>query len=126
MAREKLNVMTMIRQSQLCHSESRDGQCRRRQAGKALDMLDVGHPDIDWCRLAAGMGVSASGIRTLEEFADQLVAALKAAGPPDGGCAENAQSFVAGGGGSESSSRILRARATSARADFSRPSMRGT
>lgn len=67
--REKLNVMTMIRQSQLCHSESRHGQCRRRQVRKALDMLDVGYPDIDWCRLAAGVGVSASRIRTIEEFA---------------------------------------------------------
>jgi acetolactate synthase-1/2/3 large subunit len=36
---------------------------------KALDMLDVGYPDIDWCRLAAGVGVSASRIRTIEEFA---------------------------------------------------------
>jgi acetolactate synthase-1/2/3 large subunit len=30
---------------------------------KALDMLDLGHPDLDWVALAGGMGVPGRGLR---------------------------------------------------------------
>ena len=38
----------------------------------ALDMLDLGNPDLDWPKLADGMGVEAARAETCERFADLL------------------------------------------------------
>ncbi len=38
----------------------------------AMQMLDLGRPDLDWVRLAGGMGVEAARAATLEECADLL------------------------------------------------------
>ena len=48
---------------------------------KALDMLEIGRPDLDWVRLANGMGVKASRATTAEEFNDQFGRALSGRGP---------------------------------------------
>ena len=44
-------------------------------------MLDLGNPDLDWVKLANGMGVEAARATTANEFADLFVQANKARGP---------------------------------------------
>ena len=48
---------------------------------KALDMLDLARPDLDFVALASGMGVPATRATTAEELADQLGRALAEPGP---------------------------------------------
>ena len=47
----------------------------------ALDMMDLGNPDLDWVKIAGGMGVEAAKATTMEEFNDLFVAANKRKGP---------------------------------------------
>ena len=48
---------------------------------KALSMLDLHNPELDWVKLATGMGMEASRASTLEEFASQFASAMKQRGP---------------------------------------------
>jgi acetolactate synthase-1/2/3 large subunit len=48
---------------------------------KALDMLDLSRPDLDFVALATGMGVPASRATTAEELTEQLGRALAEPGP---------------------------------------------
>ncbi len=48
---------------------------------KALDMLEIGRPDLDWVSLARGMGVEAERATTNAEFVRQLRAGLASEGP---------------------------------------------
>ena len=48
---------------------------------RALDMLEIGRPDLDWLALAKGMGVRARRVTTLDEFASALRDGLESAGP---------------------------------------------
>ena len=48
---------------------------------KAVDMLDIGRPDLDWVALSRGMGVEATRATTAEEFNRQFAAALATRGP---------------------------------------------
>jgi acetolactate synthase-1/2/3 large subunit len=48
---------------------------------KALDMLEIGRPDLDWVGLAHSMGVAASRATTIDEFIDQFRSGLKNRGP---------------------------------------------
>lgn len=48
---------------------------------KALSMLDLHGPELDFVSLAQGMGVGATRATTAEEFAEQLAAALATPGP---------------------------------------------
>ncbi len=48
---------------------------------KAMDMLDLSRPDLDWVSLSKGMGVPASRASTAEEFNQQLAQALANKGP---------------------------------------------
>ncbi|WP_306852125.1 acetolactate synthase large subunit [Cupriavidus necator] len=47
----------------------------------ALDMLDIGNPDLDWVRLAGGMGVEAAQATDMEGFADLFRMANSRKGP---------------------------------------------
>ena len=47
----------------------------------ALDMLDLGNPDLDWCKIAGGLGVEAARADTMEQFADLLAGANQRHGP---------------------------------------------
>jgi acetolactate synthase-1/2/3 large subunit len=47
----------------------------------ALDMMDLGNPDLDWVKLANGMGVAAAKTATLEGVADLLRQSLARPGP---------------------------------------------
>jgi acetolactate synthase-1/2/3 large subunit len=46
---------------------------------KALDMLDLGHPDLDWVGLARSMGVPGAKVTTTEAF---KTASPKGSPPP--------------------------------------------
>lgn len=48
---------------------------------RASRLFDIGHPDLDWTSLSRGMGVPATRVRTLEEFADSLRAGFASRGP---------------------------------------------
>ena len=47
----------------------------------ALDMLDIGNPDLDWVRMANGMGVEAARAEDCERLADLLAQSFGQAGP---------------------------------------------
>jgi acetolactate synthase-1/2/3 large subunit len=47
----------------------------------ALDMMDLGNPDIGWVKLANGMGVEAAQAKTTMEFSDLFAHANKTGGP---------------------------------------------
>jgi acetolactate synthase I/II/III large subunit len=48
---------------------------------KALDMLDLGNPDLDWVGLAKAMGVPGAKATNMEEFNRGLAAGLASPGP---------------------------------------------
>jgi len=48
---------------------------------KALDMFDIGRPDIDWVHLAKGMGVPATRVTSLDAFGKALQAGFESEGP---------------------------------------------
>ena len=53
----------------------------RNPGRKALDMLEIDRPRLDWCALAKGMGVQATRATTADEFNDQLARAVASPGP---------------------------------------------
>ncbi len=83
MAREKLDVTTVIfanRSYAILNIE-----LARVGAGnpgpRALSMLDLHNPELDFVALARGMGVEASRAETLEDFAAQFSSAMSGKGP---------------------------------------------
>ncbi len=48
---------------------------------RALDMLEIGRPDIDWASLARSLGMAARRVATLEEFAIALRRGFESAEP---------------------------------------------
>ena len=80
-AREKLDVTTILlsnRKYQILLGELANVGAN---PGTALDMLDLGNPDIDWTRLATGMGVEAARAETCETLADLLAQSVARKGP---------------------------------------------
>jgi len=82
-ARERLDVTTVIfanRSYAILNIE-----LARVGAGnpgpKALSMLDLHNPNLDWVQLAQGMGVEASRAATVKEFESQFSSAMKQRGP---------------------------------------------
>jgi acetolactate synthase-1/2/3 large subunit len=81
-ARERLDVTTIILANrkyaillgELANVGANPGRT-------ALDMLDLGNPDLDWCRIGQGMGVESARAETMERFADLLAAANGRSGP---------------------------------------------
>jgi acetolactate synthase-1/2/3 large subunit len=82
-AREKLDVTTVIfanRAYAILNVElSRVGALN--VGPKALSMLDLRNPDLDFVKLAEGLGVEASRAETLEDFEAQFSAAMDQTGP---------------------------------------------
>jgi acetolactate synthase-1/2/3 large subunit len=83
MAREGLNVTTVVltnRSYAILRMElQRVGTA---DAGpKALELLDLSNPDMNFVAMARGMGVPASTATTAEELADQFSKALQEPGP---------------------------------------------
>ncbi len=82
-AREKLDVVTVI-----CANRSYailNIELTRVGAGdagpKALSMIDIGHPELDWVALARGMGVEAERAHDCAQFASAFDDAMKHKGP---------------------------------------------
>ncbi len=48
---------------------------------KALDMLDLGHPDLDWVGLARSMGVPGARVTTMDAFNDRFAEGIGTPGP---------------------------------------------
>jgi acetolactate synthase I/II/III large subunit len=82
-AREKLDVTTVIfanKSYAILNVElARVGA--ENPGPRALSMLDLHNPELDWVSLARGMGVEATSAATAEEFADQFASAMKSRGP---------------------------------------------
>ena len=78
-AREKLDVTTVIfsnRSYAILNIELM--RVGAENAGpKALSMLDLSNPDLDWVSIARGLGVAATRAETAREFSDQLGEALR-------------------------------------------------
>jgi acetolactate synthase-1/2/3 large subunit len=53
----------------------------RNPGPRAVDMLSIGRPDLDWVSLARGMGVEASRAKTCEQLVKSLGAGLRSQGP---------------------------------------------
>ena len=47
----------------------------------AMDMFDLGNPDLNWPQMAQSMGIEAAQADTTEGFADLLAHSLKRSGP---------------------------------------------
>ena len=81
-AREKLDVTTVILANRkyaiLLHELANVGANPGRTA---LDMLDIGNPDLDWVKLANGMGVEGARATTMEQFNDLFAASMTRPGP---------------------------------------------
>ncbi len=81
-ARERLDVTTVILANRKYAILLGEYQGVGANPGRtALDMLDLGNPDLDWVRLANGMGVEAARAETMERFADLFSQANARPGP---------------------------------------------
>ena len=81
-ARERLDVTTIVfanrKYAILLHELAAVGANPGRTA---LDMLDLGRPDLEWVKLANGMGVEAARAETCEQLADLLRGSFARSGP---------------------------------------------
>jgi acetolactate synthase-1/2/3 large subunit len=82
-ARESLDVTTLIfanRSYAILNIEL--ARVGAGNAGpRAFSMLDLHNPELDWVKLASGMGVEASRAASVEELASQFASAMKNRGP---------------------------------------------
>ncbi len=83
MAREGLNITTVV-------FANRDYAVLKREFSylgvgnpgtRALDMFEIGRPDLDWVHLAKGMGVPGTRVNSLDAFGKALRAGLEGEGP---------------------------------------------
>ncbi len=83
MAREGLNVTTVV-------FANRDYAVLKREfsylgvgnpGARALDMFEIGRPDLDWVQLAKGMGVPGIRVNSLDAFGKALQTGLDGDGP---------------------------------------------
>lgn len=83
MAREKLNILTVIWANRTYAILK--GELANVGAGnpgrKALDMLDIDRPNLDFVALAKGMGVEGGRATTMEDFNRLFAAGLASKGP---------------------------------------------
>ena len=82
-ARERLNGTTLIwanRAYAILRGELTSVGARN-PGRKALDMLSLDDPALDWVSLAKGMGVEGARVTTIEELIDAFRAGLKRTGP---------------------------------------------
>jgi acetolactate synthase I/II/III large subunit len=82
-AREGLNVVTIVfanRIYQILRGEF-DGVGAGAPGQRAMDMLKIDKPTIDFVSLAKGMGVGARAVTTADEFNEALAEAIAEPGP---------------------------------------------
>ena len=83
-ARENLNVTTVLYDNSaydILRIELQRVGAGSAPGPKALDLLDLSRPTMDFVKIAEGMGVPARRVRTAEEFADALRGAFAEPGP---------------------------------------------
>jgi acetolactate synthase-1/2/3 large subunit len=83
-ARENLDVTTVIYNNSaydILRIELQRVGAGATPGPKALDLLDLSRPTIDFAKIADGLGVPARRVTTAEEFADALRAAFAEPGP---------------------------------------------
>jgi acetolactate synthase-1/2/3 large subunit len=81
-AREQLDVTTVIlsnRKYQILLGEL--ANVGANPGRTALEMMDLGHPDLNWAKMAEGMGVEGARADTADTFADLFASSLKRKGP---------------------------------------------
>jgi acetolactate synthase-1/2/3 large subunit len=82
-ARENLNVTTVIFANRsyaiLRHELANVGA--QNVGRKALDMLDLSRPDLDFVSLAKGMGVAGERVESMDEFNKAVGRGLATTGP---------------------------------------------
>ena len=82
-ARENLNVLTIVfanRIYQILRGEF-DGVGAGEPGQRALDMLKIDRPALDWVALAKGMGVPGRTVTTADEFNKALAEGIAEQGP---------------------------------------------
>jgi acetolactate synthase-1/2/3 large subunit len=83
-ARENLNVTTVVYDNSaydILRIELQRVGVGSAPGAKALDLLDLSRPTMDFVKISEGMGVPARRVSTAEEFAEALRAAFAEAGP---------------------------------------------
>ena len=83
MAREALNVTTVV------FANRAYGVLKREFSSlgvgtpgpRALDLFEIGRPDLDWALMAKGMGVPGTRVTSLDAFAKALGEGFESAGP---------------------------------------------
>jgi acetolactate synthase I/II/III large subunit len=81
-ARQNLDVTTVIYANRSYAILKLELQRMNAEIGpKALSMLDLQAPELNWVKLAEGMGVEAARTQTPQQFADLFVSAMHARGP---------------------------------------------
>jgi acetolactate synthase-1/2/3 large subunit len=82
-ARENLNVTTVLFNNRsyaiLRHELANVGA--QNVGRKALDMMDLSRPDLDFVALARGMGVPGERVETMEEFNKAVARGIATPGP---------------------------------------------
>jgi acetolactate synthase-1/2/3 large subunit len=81
-ARERLDVTTIVlsnRKYQILLGEL--ANVGANPGRTALEMMDLGNPDLNWAKLAEGMGVEAARTDTADGLADLLEGSLRRSGP---------------------------------------------
>src|SRR4030081_3345050 len=82
-AREGLNVLTIVfpnRIYQILRGEF-DGVGAGEPGQRAMDMLKIDRPTLDWVALAKGMGVAGRVVTAVDEFVDALAEGIAEQGP---------------------------------------------
>ena len=81
-AREKLDVVNVVFANRIYKILYGELVSVGAQPGRASnELFDLARPEIDWVRLAGGMGVEATSVDTLEGFADVFKSACGRKGP---------------------------------------------
>jgi acetolactate synthase-1/2/3 large subunit len=81
-AREKLPVTTVILSNRKYQILIGEYFAVGANPGRtAMDMLDLGNPDIGWVKLAEGLGVEAASADTLEACTDLMAESFRRPGP---------------------------------------------
>lgn len=83
MARESLNVTTVVFANRGYNVLKREfsGLGVGSPGPRALDLFEIGRPDLDWVSMAKSMGVPGTCVHSLDEFADELRRGLETEGP---------------------------------------------
>jgi acetolactate synthase-1/2/3 large subunit len=81
-ARENLNITTVVFANRAYAILKGELAALGGNPGpRALDMLDIGRPDIDWVSLSKSLGIPARRAATLDEFAKALRHGFMSDGP---------------------------------------------